>query len=124
MNGCLWVYKIKRNADGSIEDCKVFLVAQGFNQHESVDYTYSYCLMVKSTIIMCVLAVASSRGWQLRQNDVHNAFLNGDINKTLLMCQSLRFEDAENPKKLCLLKKALYDLKQAPHSWYAKLTIF
>lgn len=56
-------------------------MAQGFSEHEGIDYTYSYCLEVKSTIVRCVLALAASRGWQLRQIYVCNAFVNGDINE-------------------------------------------
>lgn len=56
---CRWVYQIKRNVDGSIERCKARLVTQGFTQHEGIDYSYSYCLVVKPTIVRCVLALAT-----------------------------------------------------------------
>ncbi|CAM8919947.1 unnamed protein product [Rhodiola kirilowii] len=35
--GCKLVCRIKRKFDGSIERCKVRLVAKGFNQEEGVD---------------------------------------------------------------------------------------
>lgn len=36
--GSRWVFKVKRNADGSIERYKARLVAQGFSQRPGSDY--------------------------------------------------------------------------------------
>lgn len=40
--GGKFVYKTKRNPDGTISRYKVRLVAQGFNQREGVDYDETY----------------------------------------------------------------------------------
>lgn len=36
---CKWVYKIKYNSDGSIERCKIQLVANGYTQVEGLGYS-------------------------------------------------------------------------------------
>lgn len=36
--GCRWVYRIKHNADGTIDRYRARLVAKGYTQQEDVDY--------------------------------------------------------------------------------------
>ena len=36
--GCKWVFKLKKNVDGSIERYKVRLVAKGYSQVEGIDF--------------------------------------------------------------------------------------
>lgn len=41
--GCKWVYKVKRNSDGTIECYKACLVAKEFTQLEGLDYHLNIC---------------------------------------------------------------------------------
>jgi hypothetical protein len=63
---CKWVYKVKRKADGTIDRYKTRLVAKGFKQRYDIDYEDTFSHVVKAANICLVLALAVSRGWQLR----------------------------------------------------------
>lgn len=52
--------------------------------------------------------------------DVHNAFLYGDLDEKVYMKIALGFQGG-NTNMVCKMKKSLYDLKQTPWCWFAKL---
>lgn len=68
--GCKWVYKLKLPSDGSIAHYRAKLVAKGFHQQPSIDYTETFSLVIKPATVKLVLAIAVSFNWVTRQLDV------------------------------------------------------
>ena len=60
-------------------------MALGNRQEYGVDYDETFALVAKMTTVRLVLAIAASKGWSLRQMDVKNAFLHGDLKETIYM---------------------------------------
>ncbi len=114
---CKWVFRIKRNEDGSIERYKARLVAKGFTQKFGVDYDETFSPVVRFESVRLLIALASQLGMKLHQMDVTSAFLNGSIKEEIYMKQPEGFEMKDKENKFCRLKKSLYGLKQSPRCW-------
>ena len=119
--GCKWVYKTKENPYGTVQKYKARLVAKGFHQQAGFDFTETFSPIVKPSTIRDVFTIALSRNWAIKQLDVNNVFLKGDLQEEVFMQQPQGFIDEQNPNLVCRLDKALYGLKQAPRAWFEKL---
>ena len=86
-----------------------------------MDYQETFNPVVKTATIRIVLSMVVINNWKLRHVDINNAFLNGELTETVYMPQLEEFVDADHSRYVCKLKKALYDLKQAPRAWFDKL---
>ncbi|GKA30788.1 ribonuclease H-like domain-containing protein [Tanacetum coccineum] len=71
---CMWLFRHKYLADGTLSHYKAHLVANGSTQVEGIDVDETFCLVVKPGTIRTVLSLAASRHWPIHQLDVKNAF--------------------------------------------------
>jgi hypothetical protein len=114
-----WIFKHKLQSDGSLELYKTRWVLRGFTQRPGVDFDETFIPVVKPATVHMVLSLALTRHWPIHQLDVKNTFLHGNLTETMYCQQPSRFEDPAHSDFVCLLKKSLYDLKQAPRAWYS-----
>ncbi|GJW33715.1 ribonuclease H-like domain-containing protein [Tanacetum coccineum] len=94
---CMWLFRHKFLADGTLSRYKARLVANGSTQVEGVDVDETFSSVVKPGTIRTVLSLAISRHWPVHQLDVKNAFLHGDLAETVYMHQPPGFRDPEHP---------------------------
>ena len=85
------MYKIKHNADGTIQRYKARLVARGFSQQPDVDFTETYSPVTRLTSVRTVLAIANQLDMDIHQMDVQTAFLNGKLEQEIYMKQPVGF---------------------------------
>ncbi|GJS11981.1 ribonuclease H-like domain-containing protein [Tanacetum coccineum] len=102
---CMWLFRNKYFADGTLSRYKARLVVNGSTQLEGVDVDETFSPVVKPGTIQTVLSLATSRHWPIRQLDVKNAFLHGDLSETVYMHQPLGFWDSVHPNYMCLLQR-------------------
>ena len=119
--GLKWVYKIKFNGDGSIQNHKVRLVAKGYSQQPGIDFNETFAPVVRMETIRTVLALAAQLKTKVYQLDVKSAFLNGELEEEVYVEQPQGYVEKGREDKVYRLRKALYGLKQAPRAWNNKI---
>ena len=95
--GCIQVYKIKHNVNGTINQFKAWLVAESYAQTHGIDYDETFSPVAKMTTVRTVIATAAEKGWHLHQMDVKNAFLQGELEEEVSKLQPPSFELRKYP---------------------------
>ena len=119
--GLKWVFKVKRNADGTINKFKASLVAKGYVQEHGVDYDEVFAPVARLETIRLLIGMAAIKGCEIHHLDVKTAFLHGELTKDVYVSQPEGFEKKGEEHKVFKLSKALYCLKQASRAWNTRL---
>ena len=72
------------------------------------------------TSVPLILAIVAHMNLELYQMDVKIVFLNGELDEEIYMDQPLCFESKGWERKVCKLKRSIYDLKQPSRQWNIK----
>nr|GEX11888.1 retrovirus-related Pol polyprotein from transposon TNT 1-94 [Tanacetum cinerariifolium] len=94
-----WIYKVKLDELGGILKNKAQLVARGYRQEEGIDFEESFAPVPRLESIRI-------------------------FSQEVYVSQPDGFVDPDNTNHMYKLKKDIYGLKQAPHSWYEMLSSF
>lgn len=144
--GSRMILRNKYNSDGSVQRKKARLVAQGFTQQPGVHFNQTFAPVARLSSIRFLTAIAAKYGMKIKQFDIETAFLNGTLreevymetpkklkeiletiirsserDKEILRKCKMMLKELESGNKVCLLKKALYGLRQAGRAWNEKL---
>ena len=79
------MHHIKEKRDDR-KQYKERLVVNGFQQKEGINYNEIFCPGVKLTTIRTVLALVARDDLYLEQMDVKIAFLHGDVEEEIYIC--------------------------------------
>jgi len=85
--GLKWVFKLKRNSEGEVVKHKARLVAKGYVQKQGVDFEEVFAPVARLDTVRLLLAMAANRGWQVHHLDVKSAFLNGELEEEVYVCE-------------------------------------
>jgi hypothetical protein len=120
---CKWVFKIKVNSDGEVDQFKARITPKGFMQLLGINYSETFAATGKYKSLRLGLSISAGCDHELDQMDVPQAFLNADVDEDIYMELPEGYREGKQ-HLVCKLKKSLYGLKQAPRNWYLLISKF
>ena len=116
-----WIFrKIPLDAQGKTFLPKARCVARGDLQEAYVDFDPDtlYAPVAAHASIRLILAYAASKNLIIEGGDISNAYLYGEIDKTIYMDQPTTSSGkTRKPGYVCKLLKSIYGVKQAGNIW-------
>jgi len=111
-----WVYKVKYNADGTLQRFKARLVAKGFTQVPGVDYSETYSPVFSYSSLRTVLSLAARYDLRLDQWDLESSFIQQkiDVDHLYMECPDGYPKTMPDGSPAALhVRQSIYGLKQA-----------
>lgn len=97
------MFKVKWNANGSLNKFKARLVAKGYIHRHGIDFNEVFATVARIETVRFIIALAALKGCQIHHIDVKTAFLHGD----LFVCQHEGYVIKGQENKVYKLRKAL-----------------
>jgi len=101
---------------------KAIYVAKSYTRTYGIDYFETFSLVARMNSIRIIFSFDVNLSWLMRQLDIKNAFLYGDLQEEMYIEQPPDYV-AQRENKVCRIKKVIYDLKQSPRAWFEKSNI-
>eukprot|EP00253_Pinus_taeda_P011174 PITA_11174 len=117
----IWLYKVKKTSNGSMEKHKAKFAARGFSEVEGIVYEETFAQVARYCSIRSILSFLAHIGWKIHKMDLKTTFLNRVIEEEVYIEHPKGFVTFNRESHVCRLKQALYGLKQAPHAWYTNI---
>ena len=80
-----WCFKIKKGPDGNIIRRKARYVARGFTQQPGIDFDETVSPVMTLTTMRSIAAVATQENMVIKQIDIDNAYLYGELEEELYL---------------------------------------
>jgi len=98
--GSKWVFKTKKNADGTLERFRARPVAQGFSQSPGFNFEDTFAPVIRYESLRLLIAICARNKWRPRQFDVISAFLHGKLKEEVYMRPLPAFRNGDKVWKL------------------------
>lgn len=92
------------------------------DKSRGVDYEETYTPVTKITTVRILLVIITLQGWPLKQMDVKNVFLHGDLREGIYMTPPPSLFSSST-SEVCKLNRSLYGLKQTLRTWFEKFQL-
>ena len=95
-------------------------MAREFQQEYGRDYEKIFAPVAHMHTVRTLIVVAAIRGWTLSQLDVKIVFFHSDLQEEVYMTPPPGLQTS--PGLVCCLRRALYDVKQAPRARFERFS--
>ena len=103
---------------------KARLVAKGFQQIPGQDFVETYSPTVQADSLRLTVAIAANLNWNLKQLDIKAAYQDAKFDYEIYTNIPEGDNNYKRKNRHWLLKKALYELKQAGRMWFNEISKF